>query len=60
MKIISESDNKHANLKQIKTTKDLSYFGKDYFIFADKVYDVNRVITNHPAGWEIIKAIKGR
>ncbi len=53
-------DEKQEKLRQIKTANDLSVYNGDYFIFADKVYDVNNVLANHPGGWEIAKSIKGR
>lgn len=33
---------------------------KNYFIFADKVYDIDKVITSHPGGYELINNIRGR
>lgn len=33
---------------------------EDYFIFADKVYDIHKVLANHPGGYELIKSIRGR
>lgn len=32
----------------------------DYFVFADKVYDLHKVLSNHPGGYDIIKNIRGR
>lgn len=47
-----ESTNKlNSSLRSIKNRKDLSIYSNDYFIFANKVYDVNKVINNHPGGW---------
>lgn len=60
MRFIQQAEQNYSNLPLVKNNKDLSFFNEDYFIFANKVYDINKVINNHPAGWEIIKAIKTR
>jgi cytochrome b involved in lipid metabolism len=38
----------------------LGKYADEYFIFEDKVYDIENIIGTHPGGWELIKAIKGR
>jgi hypothetical protein len=40
--------------------RDLAYLHGDYFIFADKVYDINKLITNHPGGFDVINHARGR
>ena len=35
----------------IDDLSSISKYKGDYFIFADKIYDLNRVITNHPGGY---------
>jgi cytochrome b involved in lipid metabolism len=35
----------------------LAKYHGNYFIFADKVYDIENVITSHPGGYELIKSI---
>lgn len=41
-------------------TQELASQKGNYFIFADKVYDIDKVITNHPGGYEFINNIRGR
>lgn len=44
----------------VKSKADLAKYNGDYFIFADKIYDLKNVITNHPGGFEVINHIRGR
>lgn len=60
MNNIKNTNEFNSQLRSIKSRKDLSIYNNDYYIFANKVYDINSVINNHPGGWEIIKAIKTR
>lgn len=48
------------NIRQIKSVNQLGKYSDGYFIFEDKVYDIENIIATHPGGWELIKAIKGR
>lgn len=50
----------YENLKIVKNEIDSSNFKKDYFIFADKIYDIDNIIERHPGGWQIINAIRRR
>lgn len=49
-----------ATLPLVRSTQQLAKYTGDYFIFADRIYDIKRVITNHPGGFEVINAIRGR
>ena len=44
----------------VKNSQDLAFMNDDYFIFADKVYDLHKILANHPGGYDVIKKIKGR
>jgi hypothetical protein len=48
------------NLPEIKSSRNLAKFHGNYFIFADKVYNLDNVISNHPGGYEVINHIRGR
>lgn len=48
------------NIPLVRSSKDLAKIHEGYFIFADKVYDINNVITNHPGGFDVINRIRGR
>ncbi len=48
------------NLIKVKNSQDLARMNEDYFIFADKIYDIHNVLANHPGGYELIKSIRGR
>lgn len=47
-------------LQTITNSRHLAKYKGDYFIFADRVYDINNVISNHPGGYDLIKNIRGR
>lgn len=49
-----------ATLPLVKSTYELAKYSGDYFIFADRIYDIKKVITNHPGGFEVINGIRGR
>ena len=42
------------DLRVIKSGKDLNVYGNNYYIFADKVYDISHVVNTHPGGMQII------
>lgn len=44
----------------IKSLEELAKYHGNYFIFADKIYNISNVITNHPGGYELIHSIRGR
>jgi cytochrome b involved in lipid metabolism len=54
---ISDS-NEHLPL--IRSSRDLAQSHGNYFIFCDKVYDINRVITSHPGGFDVIDYVRGK
>ena len=46
---IQEEDT--SAIPRVSTSQDLAKYHTNYFIFADKVYDINKVITSHPGGY---------
>jgi hypothetical protein len=44
----------------IKSSRDLAKYHHNYFIFADRVYSLDRIISTHPGGYEVIKHIRER
>jgi hypothetical protein len=52
------TDDKH--FPSIKSSRDLAKLHGNYFIFADKVYNLDTVISNHPGGYELINHVRGR
>lgn len=48
------------NIPLVRGSRDLSKLHGNYFIFADKVYDIDKVITNHPGGFDVINNVRGR
>jgi hypothetical protein len=48
------------NIPIIKYSRDLARYHRNYFIFSDKVYSLDNVITSHPGGYEVINHIRSR
>lgn len=44
----------------VRGNQDLAKYHTNFFIFADKIYDINNVISNHPGGYEVINRVRGR
>jgi hypothetical protein len=51
-------DHEFKQIPFIRSERDLAYTHGNYFIFSDKVYDVNKIITNHPGGFDVIGHIR--
>jgi hypothetical protein len=54
------STNDDKNIPLVKSSRDLAKMHEGYFIFGDKIYDLNKVLTNHPGGFDVIDHIRGR
>jgi hypothetical protein len=49
-----------APISQVTTSRELAKLHGNYFIFADNVYGLDRVLTSHPGGFEVINRARGR
>lgn len=48
------------NIPLVRSSRDLAFMHGNYFIFSDKVYDINKVISNHPGGFDVISHVRGK
>lgn len=45
------NNSEFSNIGKVSRAGSLTENKGDYFIFADKVYDIGKVITSHPGGY---------
>jgi hypothetical protein len=56
---ISPKHEDPTTIKEVRSLKELDA-SKDYVVLANYVYDTAPLKTNHPAGYQIINAVKNR
>lgn len=44
----------------MRSFKDLRIYSENYFIFANYVYGLSKILASHPGGWGIIEKIRTR
>ena len=49
-----------TGLRPIKSLKNLNIYSDNYFIFANYVYSLSSILSDHPGGWQIIEAVRTR
>ena len=51
---------KMEELRKINKQNDLLIYSNNYFIFADYIFSLSKVLHSHPGGVKIIEAIRAR
>jgi hypothetical protein len=50
----------NKNFPIIKNLRELAKYHKNYFIFSDRIYSLDKIITSHPGGFYVIDQIRAR